>query len=98
MSKNFAPGARVEIRDAEWVVRRAEVTPTERALHVTGLSDPVRDKAAVFLSDLEQIRILRPEETTLVPDQSPNFRSSILFLESLLRRTPPTDGRFREVD
>ncbi|MGI6782726.1 MAG: hypothetical protein ACOX5A_00755 [Aminivibrio sp.] len=98
MSKNFAPGARVEIRDAEWVVRRAEVTPTERALHVTGLSDPVRDKDAVFLSDLEQIRILRPEETTLVPDQSPNFRSSILFLESLLRRTPPTDGRFREVD
>lgn len=93
MSKNFAPGARVEIRDAEWVVRRAEVTPTGRALHVTGLSDPVRDKDAVFLSDLEQIRILRPEETALVPDQSPNFRSSILFLESLLRRTPPTDGR-----
>lgn len=93
MSNNFAPGARVEIRDAEWVVRKAETTSTGSALHVTGLSDPVKDRDAVFLSDLEDIRILRPEETALVPDVSPNFRSSILFLESLLRRTPPTDER-----
>lgn len=93
MSKNFAPGARVEIRDAEWVVRRAEMTSGGRALHVTGLSDPVKDRNAIFLSDLEDVRILRPEETALVPDESPNFRSSILFLESLLRRTPPTDER-----
>ena len=93
MPTSFAPGARVEIRDAEWVIRKAEMTPNGQALHVTGLSDPVKDRSAIFLSDLEDIRILRPEDTELVPDQSPAFRSSLLFLESLLRRTPPTDER-----
>jgi Superfamily II DNA/RNA helicases, SNF2 family len=93
MPTSFAPGARVEIRDAEWVIRKAEMTPNGQALHVTGLSDPVKDRSAIFLSDLEDIRILRPEDTELVPDLSPAFRSSILFLESLLRRTPPTDER-----
>ena len=93
MPTSFAPGARVEIRDAEWVIRKAEMTPNGQALHVTGLSDPVKDRSAIFLSDLEDIRILRPEDTELVPDRSPAFRSSLLFLESLLRRTPPTDER-----
>ena len=93
MPTSFAPGARVEIRDAEWVIRKAELTPNGQALHVTGLSDPVKDRSAIFLSDLEDVRVLRPEDTALVPDSSPAFRSSLLFLESLLRRTPPTDER-----
>lgn len=58
MPTSFAPGARVEIRDAEWVIRKAEMTPNGQALHVTGLSDPVKDRSAIFLSDLEDIRIL----------------------------------------
>jgi len=34
---------------------------------------------------------LRPEDTQLVTDDSPRYRRSRLFLESLLRRTPATD-------
>jgi len=93
MPSTLAPGARVEIRSAEWVIRKVELTRNGQALHVTGLSDPVKDRDAVFLSDLEEIRVLKPEDTELVQDLSPGFRSSLLYLESLLRRTPPTDER-----
>src|SRR5262245_37955567 len=36
---------------------------------------------------------MRPEDTDLVADRSPRFRRSRLYLESLLRRTPPTDDK-----
>jgi ERCC4-related helicase len=92
-SQTIAPGARIVVRDAEWLVRRVDRTSTGRqALSVIGISELVRDKDAVFLDELEQpIRILKPEETTLVLDGSPSYRTSLLYMESLLRRTPPTD-------
>ncbi|HOO65199.1 MAG TPA: DEAD/DEAH box helicase, partial [Synergistaceae bacterium] len=90
MTQNIAPGARVLIRDAEWLVGRVDLTPQGRVLHVTGLSSPVKDREALFLSDLEEIRLLRPEETRLVPDISPEYRSSRLYLKSCLRRIAPT--------
>jgi len=93
MSSSLAPGVRVEIRDAEWVIRKVELTGRGQALHVTGLSDPVKDKDAISLSDIENLRVLKPEETRLVSDDSPGYRSSLLYLESLLRQTPPTDER-----
>jgi ERCC4-related helicase len=36
---------------------------------------------------------MRPEDTDLVADASPQYRRSRLYLESLLRRTPPTDDK-----
>ncbi|QDU69635.1 DEAD/DEAH box helicase [Engelhardtia mirabilis] len=59
------------------------------AVYVTGTSDLVRGRDAVFLTALDAIEELRPEETRLVADGSPRFRTSRLYLESLLRRTPP---------
>ncbi len=92
-SQTIAPGARVVVRDAEWLVRRVDRTSTGRqALSVIGISELVRDKDAVFLEELEQpIRVLKPEETSLVLDESPSYRTSLLYMESLLRRKPPTD-------
>ncbi len=90
MSHTIAPGARVEIRDAEWLVRRVDLTPRGKVLHVTGLEDPVKDREALFLEELERVRVLRPEETRLVQDSSPGYRSSLLYLESMLRSIPPT--------
>ena len=92
-SQTIAPGARVVVRDAEWLVRRVDRTSTGRqALSVIGISELVRDKDAVFLEELEQpIKVLKPEETTLVADKSPSYRTSLLYMESLLRRKPPTD-------
>lgn len=90
----MAPGARVLIRDAEWLVRKVDKTETDgQALHVVGLSELVRDREAIFLSEAEDVKVLDPADTTLVPDDSPGFIASRLYLESLLRKTPPTDGK-----
>lgn len=92
-SKRFAPGARILVRDAEWLVRRVDRTSTGgQALSVVGLSELVRNKEAMFLTEVEpSIEVLDPAETRLVADPSPGFRDSLLYIESLLRQTPPTD-------
>lgn len=92
----FAPGARIEVRDAEWMVRTC--TPADNAedgyiVRAVGVSEFVRGEDAVFFTGLEDragggVRQLRPEETELVGDDSPRFARSRLFLESVLRRTP----------
>lgn len=90
----FAPGARLLIRDEEWLVKTALPTNTGgTAVRVVGLSELVRNHEAIFLTELDKITELKPEETKLVPDDSPQYRRSRLYLESLLRRTPPTDER-----
>ena len=88
----YAPGSHVLIRDEEWLVKQIHYTKTANAIHVVGLSSLVRNKEAVFLDTLDKIESIQPAETTLVPDDSPTFRNSKLYLEGLLRRTPPTDA------
>lgn len=90
-----APGARVVIRDAQWLVRKVERTQGKgHIIHVIGLSDIVRNKEAQFLTNLEQkIEIIDPAKTLLTQDSSAAFRDSLLYLESLLPKTIPTDGR-----
>ncbi|MCP4406692.1 MAG: DEAD/DEAH box helicase, partial [Gammaproteobacteria bacterium] len=91
----FAPGARLLIRDEEWLVKTTLPVRAGSgvAIKVVGLSELVRNHEAVFLSDLEEITELRPQDTRLVTDTSPQYRRSKLYLESLLRRTPPTDNK-----
>lgn len=90
----YAPGSRLLIRDEEWLVKSTlPHTDTASAVRVLGLSELVRGHEAVFLSDLEKIEDLRPEKTSLTGDDSPQYRRTRLFLESLLRRTPPVDER-----
>jgi len=89
----IAPGARVLIRDAEWIVRRVDRTGTGgQSIQVVGGSEIVRNREARFLSEIEGkgITVLDPAETELVSDPSPQFRNSRLYLESLLRQSPPT--------
>lgn len=88
-----APGARVVIRDAEWLVRKVDATSTGGyAIHTVGMSELVKNREAIFLSELERdITVMDPAETKLVPDPSPHFRNALLYIESLLRQTPPTD-------
>lgn len=89
----YAPGARVEIRDEEWMVRSVQATATgAHALRVVGVSDLVRGRDAMFLDDLDDVTVLDPRETDLVHDASPRYRKTALYLESLLRQSPPTTG------
>jgi superfamily II DNA or RNA helicase len=89
----LAPGARVLVRDAEWLVRRLDRTSTGGfALRVIGVSELVRDKEAIFLTEVEKsIEVLDPANTNLVPDTSHAFTASLLYMEALLRQAPPTD-------
>ncbi|MCP4690397.1 MAG: DEAD/DEAH box helicase, partial [Desulfobacterales bacterium] len=91
----FAPGARVVVRDAEWLVRSVDRTATGgQRLNVIGISELVRDKEAVFLTEIDaDIQILDPADTRLVSDDSSYYRSSLLFMESLLRKTTPTGDK-----
>jgi superfamily II DNA or RNA helicase len=90
----FAPGSRLLIRDEEWLVKSAlPVNTGGTAVRVVGLSELVRNQEAVFLTKLDKIEELKPEKTTLIADDSPQYRRARLYLESLLRRTPATDDR-----
>ncbi|TFE29139.1 helicase [Frankia sp. B2] len=85
----YAAGARVLVRDEEWLVRRVTLTDHDGyLLRVVGASEFVQDEEAVFLDGLEHIEVLRPEGTKLVRDTTPTFRRSRLYLEAVLRRTP----------
>ena len=89
----YAPGARIVVRDAEWLVRRVDRTSTGgQALNVIGISELVKDKEAIFLDEIEKsIEVLDPAETKLVQDESSSYQASLLYMESLLRKTSPTD-------
>ena len=91
----FAPGARVLIRDAEWVIRSVDPSAAGgQQLLCVGVTELVREREAIFLTALEpQIEVLDPARTTLVPDRSPRFADSLLFMESHLRQAAPSDER-----
>ena len=79
----IAPGARVLIRDTEWLVRRVDKSSFgEKALTCVGVSELVRDKEAVFLADLEArrkpIQVLDPATTRLVPDRSNQYEPKLI--------------------
>ncbi|PQA84450.1 helicase [Limnohabitans sp. TS-CS-82] len=91
----YAPGSRVLIRDEEWLIRRADPSADGGyLLTCDGISDLVRGQAALFLTELEDnIEVLNPAETLLVPDDSPTYNATMLYLESQRRRTVPNDTR-----
>ena len=88
-----APGARVVIRDAEWLVKKVDSTSSGgHSIHAVGISELVKDREAIFLTEIDKsVEVLDPAVTKLVPDDSPHYRNSLLYIESLLRQTPPTD-------
>lgn len=90
-----APGLRIELRDAEWRVLRVDATSDGgHLLTCEGLSEMVRGREATFLTALDPAyRILDPAKTTLVDDTTSHHRASLLYLDTLLRKSPPTDAK-----
>ena len=89
---SFAPGARVVARDEEWMVRTVKPAMVGgQAVHLVGLSELVQERETIFLTELDEITELKPEETKLVHDDSPQYRRTRLYLDALLRRSPATD-------
>ncbi len=97
MNSLYAPGLRIEVRDAEWRIQRVDYTADGGyLLTCEGLSELIRGREGLFLTRQEDrgagIRILDPASTQLVDDPSSGYRASLLYLDTLLRKTPPTDG------
>ena len=89
----YAPGMRVLIRDEEWMIRKVENNSMgHKALYCVGISTLVKDREAVFLDDLDEITSMNPAEIHLVPDASPHFIRTKVFLESQWRQKIPTDS------
>ena len=91
----IAPGARAVIRDKEWLIRRTDPAANgEWLLTCDGISDLVLGRTALFLTALEDdIEVLDPALTELVPDTSPTYTAALLYLESQRRRSVPNDDR-----
>lgn len=90
---DYAPGMRTIIRDEEWMVKKIETNSLgNKALHCIGISPLVKDREAIFLTDLEEIQIVNPAEVNLIPDDSPFYKRTLLYLESQWRQQIPTDS------
>jgi len=92
---NFTPGQRVIIRDAEWVIRRADVLADDGyELACSGISNFVKGKETIFLTTYEKnIQIIDPLETKFIIDKSSSYQQSLLYMESLLKDVVPTDRK-----
>lgn len=82
-----APGSVVVIRDAEWLITHLERATDGWFVHVQGLSELVKDTEATFSTALDDIQESDPRNTQVVPDDSPGYRKSRLWLEAMLRKT-----------
>ena len=88
----YAPGMRLIIRDEEWMIKKIDTNEIgEQALNCIGISPLVKDKEAIFLTDLEKIEAGDPTKVKLVKDESPRYTKSLLYLESQWRQKNPTD-------
>lgn len=90
---DFAPGMRTIIRDEEWMLKKIETNSLgNKTLYCVGISPLVKDREAIFLTDLEQVQIVDPAEVKLVADASPFYKRALLYLESQWRQQIPTDA------
>lgn len=92
--QRLAPGARVTIRDEDWIVRRIDHSDDGgQALTCDGLSELVRGTTAIFLDRLEDaVQVHDPARTELFQDPSDYFGDSLLYLESVRLRMVPNDA------
>lgn len=88
----YAPGMRLIIRDEEWMIKKIDTNEIgSQALNCIGISPLVKDKVAIFLTDLEEIEAVDPTKVRLVKDDSSKYTKSLLYLESQWRQKNPTD-------
>lgn len=91
---DYSPGMRVMIRDEEWMIKKVETNSIgNKTIYCIGISPLVKDREAIFLTDLEEIEIVDPAKIRLVIDDSRFFIKSRLYIESKWRQKIPTDSK-----
>ena len=88
----IAPGSLVIVRDETWLVTSVEDTPDGSLYGVRGVSDFVKGTTASFYASLDRITPQDPEDSVVIADTSPRYRSTRLWIEATLRKSPvPVD-------
>ena len=87
-STAFAPGLMVKVRDELWLIPSVPQSVDGYLLKVRGLSDYVRDTTASFYTAIDDVEVFDPAKVEVVPDRSPGYRTTRLWLETTLRQTP----------
>lgn len=80
---NITPGIRLSLRGEDFIVTDAQ----KNIIEVEGISELVKDMKFTFDLDLEEYEVIAPENTTLVPDTSPNYQQTKLFIDTTLRNS-----------
>lgn len=75
----ISPGSLVEVRDETWLVTSIDVTDDGPLYSVRGVTEFVEGTTASFYGSLGEVRALRPEDTRVVADSSPRYRSARLW-------------------
>ncbi|GAA1180151.1 RNA polymerase-associated protein RapA [Corynebacterium glaucum] len=84
----YAPGLMVKVRDELWLITSVTQSVDGQLIKVRGLSEYVRDTTASFYTALDKIEVFDPAKVEVVPDHSPGYRTTRLWLETTLRQTP----------
>ena len=87
-STAYAPGLMVKVRDELWLITSVTQSVDGYLLKVRGLSDYVRDTTASFYTAIDDVEVFDPAKVEVVPDRSPGYRTTRLWLETTLRQTP----------
>lgn len=87
------PGSLIRVRGEEWqVIRKRKFIENDPTSHfeieAEGLTGIVVGYRSVFLSNIDTIELIAPEDITLKVDNSKGFRKTKLYLEALLRNLP----------
>jgi SNF2 family DNA or RNA helicase len=80
---DFTTGLRINIRGEDFLV----VDSKNEIVEAIGITELVKGKRFEFNMELEEYDIIAPENTTLQPDTSPNYRQTKLFIETTLRNS-----------
>ena len=86
------PGARIEVRSEEWLVRSCQFDNDMGAYVVKaeGASGIVRGIQMIFLDTLDQIKIVDPLQISFQVDDSSNYRRTKLFIDLWIKKSTPT--------
>lgn len=87
-STAYAPGLMVKVRDELWLITSVTQSVDGYLLKVRGLSDYVRDTTASVYTAIDDVEVFDPAKVEVVPDRSPGYRTTRLWLETTLRQTP----------
>lgn len=89
-----AIGSRILCRDSEWRVSEVDYLSNNRyVVKCIGVDDFVRGREGRFISDLERIEPLEPEDTRITADTSSEYIKSRLYLEAQLRSNPTSSKK-----